>query len=413
MPTHNRCRSVVRLLETLRAGGLAAEQFEVIVAVDGSTDDTVSVVALLSVPFTVRVVEQSPARGAASARNLGATSARGPLLLFLDDDIEPLPGCLAEHVRVHSAAAAAHGEDPDPLVLIGAPIPVRATAPDFHQLAIWGWWEQQFERLAQPGYRFRFDDVYTGVLSMPSSLFVAVGGFDSTLPFSCRDDFELGRRVLDHGARLAFSRAAGGLHHEARDRRRLIERKIAEGQADVALARLHPGLWPALRLSQHRSPGRTALGLVRYLALRGNGIIDVSARAAARTLDLFHALRMRWVWRSLNAAVMYYWYWRGAYAAGGGSTGLRMLADRCRATLATERTLTVDLSDGVVACAALVDRARPSALHLRYAGRLVGTIDTVAGAERLRGVHLGPLVAGSLAAPLLTAIAFAELSASD
>lgn len=410
VPTHQRRDSVVRLLGALGDGGVSPDQFEVVVVVDGSTDGTAEALAALAPAFALRVLEQSPAGGAARARNAGATVARGSLLLFMDDDIELLPGALAEHVRAHETHRPASG-DAEPLVLIGAPIPVRSAADGFHERAIWGWWEQQFERLALPGHRWRYDDVYSGVLSMPASLFTAVGGFETGLPSSCRDDSEIGLRLIARGARFAFSRAAGGLHHETRSRARLIERKMAEGRADAMLARLHPALWSSLRLSWPEAPAMSGLGVLRRLAFDAPRVGDLAARLGDAMLGLLERLRVRYVWRQLNAAMMYYWYWRGVCLAVVDRSALRELGVRSADATVECGALTIDLREGVDAASALVERERPAALRVRYDGLPVGDVPAIAGAERLRGAHVRGVL-DRLGEPLLTALALSELASS-
>jgi glycosyltransferase involved in cell wall biosynthesis len=409
VPTHQRRDSVVRLIGALQHGGLAPDRFEAVVVIDGSTDGTADALSALSPPFVLRVLEQSPAGGAARARNAGAGAARGALLLFMDDDIEPLPGCLAEHARAHEAHRSALG-DTEPLVLIGAPIPVRSTTDGFHERAIWGWWEQQFERLASPAHRWRYDDVYSGVFSMPASLFADVGGFETGLPSSCRDDSEIGLRLIARGARLAFSRSAGGLHHETRDRARLIQRKIAEGQADVMLARLHPELWTSLRVSWPEAPAASGLGLLRRLAFDAPRAGDVAVRVCGVLLGVVERWRLRGLWRQLNAATMYYWYWRGVQLAIGDRGALSELGAQAAAgARVNEALVTIDLHDGVEAASALVDRKRPAALRVRYDGLPVGDVPAIAGAEPLRGAHLRTAL-DRLAEPLLAALALTELA---
>jgi hypothetical protein len=284
---------------------------------------------------------------------------------------------------------------------------------DFHHLAIWGWWEQQFERMETPGHRVRYDDVYSGILSLSASFFAAVGGFETGLPSSCRDDSELGLRLVQRGADVVFSRAAGGLHHETRDRGRLIERKVAEGRADVMLARLHPTLWPSLRLSSPEAPLGSALGLLRRAAFVAPALGRVAATAASWLLDVLERLRLRRLWRQLNAGVMYYWYWRGAAAAVGDRAALGAMSDGARAAAAErrDRDSTIDLHDGIDEAIAFVDRERPESLQVRYGAHLVGRVPAVAGAERLRGRHVRRLLASTLRERLLAALALAELEA--
>jgi GT2 family glycosyltransferase len=70
--------------------------FEVVVVLDGENPAS-RAVAARSWPFPITVAEQD-ARGIAAAKNLGARTAKGELLLFLNDDTRPAPDCLAQHV---------------------------------------------------------------------------------------------------------------------------------------------------------------------------------------------------------------------------------------------------------------------------------------------------------------------------
>ena len=67
---------------------------EVIVADNGSSDATRTVVETWSERLPVRLVDASARRGPAAARNIGASSARGDLLIFTDADDVVMPGWL-------------------------------------------------------------------------------------------------------------------------------------------------------------------------------------------------------------------------------------------------------------------------------------------------------------------------------
>jgi glycosyltransferase involved in cell wall biosynthesis len=87
IPVHNGGRTVARAIESALAQN--GPDLELVVADDGSTDETSTVVARFG--GRVRLVTQ-PNRGAAAARNLGIREARGGFLAFLDADDEYLPG---------------------------------------------------------------------------------------------------------------------------------------------------------------------------------------------------------------------------------------------------------------------------------------------------------------------------------
>jgi glycosyltransferase involved in cell wall biosynthesis len=85
--------------------GLAAQSYdgawEVVVADNGSTDDTVTVAQAWadSIP-SLRIVDASRRSGVNCARNEGARAARGDLLLFCDADDEVTPGWVEGMVTV-------------------------------------------------------------------------------------------------------------------------------------------------------------------------------------------------------------------------------------------------------------------------------------------------------------------------
>jgi glycosyltransferase involved in cell wall biosynthesis len=410
VPTHNRCDSLVRLLAALGAAEFPADRCEVIVVCDGCADTTVAALSDLATPFRLLVLRQAPARGAANARNLGARHARGKLLLFIDDDIEPLPTLLQAHAQLHRGALG-----DEPLVVVGAPLPVRRSGASFAQIAVWGWWEQQFERMAEPGHRFTYAEVFSGILSMDAKLFAKAGGFDVGLT-SCRDDSELGLRLIRLGARVVFSREGGGYHHEVRDQGQLVSRKRAEGRADVLLARRHPELWPDLHLATGETgwlPVRAMRGLAMYAPLLGDVLEGVSRLG----LWVLQRLRLRGTWRALHSAALYYAYWRGAIDALGGARAARRRLERRRDAGvraqrdATFREIELDLSAGLPAAVARIDRERPQSVRVTFGDIVLGQIAPVPGAEPLRGAHLRSHLSGegSLAGNLALALALRDM----
>ncbi len=96
IPTHNRAALLRRALTSVLRQ--THQQFEVIIADDGSDEDIPAVLAELA-DHRLRYVRQHKS-GACAARNLGARHARGQWLTFLDSDDEAQPDWLASLVHV-------------------------------------------------------------------------------------------------------------------------------------------------------------------------------------------------------------------------------------------------------------------------------------------------------------------------
>ena len=100
-----------------------AERFEEILLVDhASTDGSLELVAR-EFP-SVRVVRLEENRGACGARNAGIRAARTDLLLFLDNDVILLEGCVERLLE----ALVAH-----PDAVLAAPSVMYASAPEIVQ----------------------------------------------------------------------------------------------------------------------------------------------------------------------------------------------------------------------------------------------------------------------------------------
>lgn len=90
IPTYNRSHLVGRAIESALAAIGPGD--EILVADDGSSDDTPAVVEAFGSP--VRLL-RLPHGGAAAARNAAVAAAKGPLVAFLDDDDEWFPDKIA------------------------------------------------------------------------------------------------------------------------------------------------------------------------------------------------------------------------------------------------------------------------------------------------------------------------------
>jgi GT2 family glycosyltransferase len=204
IPTYQRAALLDRCLEALR-NAEDAEDVEVIVVDDGSTDRTPEI---LRSHAWVRSLVQQRNQGPAAARNRGVREARAPLVLFLDDDIVVTPELVGTHLRLHREAAD------EQLCVLGR----VDWHPDLRVTPFMRWLDTsglQFgyqtwlrEGPVDPPYAA----FYTANLSIRRHLVVDAGGFDERFPFPAYEDMELAFRLTKTGLRMRYCPAALAYH---------------------------------------------------------------------------------------------------------------------------------------------------------------------------------------------------------
>jgi glycosyltransferase involved in cell wall biosynthesis len=96
IPTLNRSSLLRKTLTSLCRQNFPADQFEIVVIDNGSTDDTQEVVVSFIDKYPDHEIHYfyEPETGNLAGRHRGAREARGELFAFVDDDIEAVPGWL-------------------------------------------------------------------------------------------------------------------------------------------------------------------------------------------------------------------------------------------------------------------------------------------------------------------------------
>jgi GT2 family glycosyltransferase len=204
-PTFNRKRSLQRLLAALGRQTVDSSSFEVVIVDDGSTDGTLGSIEAADYGFALQLLQQANS-GPARARNRGIEAARGKLILFLDDDVEPAPDLIEEHLKSHAA-------EQEQLVVVGP----LSSLPHYAQP--WVAWEQakieeQYAALTSGKLVATFRQFWTGNASLAKAHLVALGGFNAE--FLRGEDVELGCRLHGLGLKFRFNAKASVLHHAER-----------------------------------------------------------------------------------------------------------------------------------------------------------------------------------------------------
>jgi glycosyltransferase involved in cell wall biosynthesis len=179
--TKDRAIFLGRVLDSL---GLQcdAPSFEVIVADNGSTDETAAQVEhrrTAGAPFELtRLFVPEPNRG--KARNAGIDAARGEIVLFIDDDVWLPTGFLAAHSAAHDRAG----------MCVNGPI---INVPSY----------EDRPKPASRNYSGAF--LCTCNASVSRGALVNASGFDESFNLYGWEDTDLGLRLRRGGVRRAFA----------------------------------------------------------------------------------------------------------------------------------------------------------------------------------------------------------------
>jgi GT2 family glycosyltransferase len=218
VPTYQRASSLPRLIYALERQTLPLTDFEVVIADDGTTDDTAAVLARLQAqsPLQLQVLRAEKNQGAAAGRNMAWRAARAPLIAFTDDDCRPQPRWL-------EAGLAG---------LASAPVVVGRTEPPPEQLPLEHEPFARTLRVDEPRF-FETCNVFYRRADLE-----AAGGFDET--FRTGEDTDLALRVRPRGEGVAFAEDAL-VYHDIRPSDFLAAAREVLRWTDLPrVVRLHP-----------------------------------------------------------------------------------------------------------------------------------------------------------------------------
>src|SRR3954453_2646898 len=222
--TRNRAEMLGALLDHLAAQTVGRDAFEVLVVDDGSTDGTPALLAEYAERGTLRLrtLSHEKSRGPAAARNHGWRAARGELIVFTDDDCEPVAEWLA---RILADAESPPGE-----IIQGRVLPnprETGNAGAFTRTL----------RVDGPSPHYE-----TANVLYPRAVLERLDGFDEHYPAPAGEDTDLGWRARADGVGYVFSPEAL-VHHAVHQRGPMNTlRDALRATHSVRPYRDHPGL---------------------------------------------------------------------------------------------------------------------------------------------------------------------------
>ncbi len=242
--TYNRRALLERVLDACFEQTVDGDAYEVVLVNDGSTDDTRALVERMRPLAPCKFVAiDRPNGGLAKARNTGIAAATGERIIFIDDDVLPLPNFVEEHLR--------SGTRYPSNIVRGGAINVES-----------------FDDLPPPVWSIRNysgNYFWTTNVSVPLETLRNVGGFDETFAEYGWEDIDVGLRLRAARVRATFNRRALVYHYKPPLRGASLDamQRQARAQARTALelVRLHPH-WRAYLATGNYAAARALHGAI-------------------------------------------------------------------------------------------------------------------------------------------------------
>ena len=239
IPTLNRCELLRDAIASAREQDFPADQYEIIVVDNGSTDGTRELIERLNQDGCkpIRYVYE-PRPGLHWARHAGARAAQGEILAYTDDDGAPTPGWVAALAQAFAETGCAAA---------GGPVHVRWLSEP-------PWWATQLYGFAYLDYgpeRLELTwphTIYGPSFAVRKSVLFNVGGFNPDTSFLdrlvgdgetglCRKIYAVGGKIIYEPGALVFHQQEGARLTLANMRHRLAQQARFLAYADYKAQR--------------------------------------------------------------------------------------------------------------------------------------------------------------------------------
>jgi glycosyltransferase involved in cell wall biosynthesis len=229
IPSYNGESKIGNILQALVAQSF--KNFEVVVAIDGSKDQTQEIANGCQERLDLKVITQRN-RGRAAVRNFGAANATGDLLIFFDDDMTPSPDAVKKHYEFHSQNAN--------IILAGNPIEnIEPQKSDIQNYKAWltKQWTAKYLQDITP---LNLDNLFFAAAncSIPRNIFDQLNGFDDRITDG--EDYDFAYRALEKKIPVYFDRTNTAVHHDPITCASYLERIRQYRQAHKILNKFHP-----------------------------------------------------------------------------------------------------------------------------------------------------------------------------
>ncbi len=201
IPTYNGSHKIGNLFDSLQAQSY--RDFEIVVVVDGSTDNTVDIVESYRTDLSKLRLVVTENQGRSKTRNAGAQNSEGDLFIFIDDDVIADIDLVQKHIFFHM-------NNPGSFILTGThrELPGETDIQKYRESLAVFWNSRYQEKVTKVG----FDNLYfaAGNCSIPKTIFYQLGGFDERLLNV--EDYDFAHRALKAGVPVFFNKEIMATH---------------------------------------------------------------------------------------------------------------------------------------------------------------------------------------------------------
>lgn len=287
LPTYNRQAQLKQVLAGLEKQSYPFADFEVIIVSDGSTDGTNDYLQRFAQQtlLNVKVMIQQN-QGPAAARNHGIQSAQGTFVLFIDDDVVPVPQLIEAHVETH--------QQYDHDVVVMGPM----LTPSEFNMKPWVRWEQamldkQYAGMAETAWKTDARRFYTGNASLARCHLLRANGFDTA--FRRSEDVELAYRLAKEGIEFVFNPEAIGYHYAERSFASWLQTPYAYGRNDVICARDKGHSWLLAAIGHEYHSRHSFVRWLARLCLSREMANVVAIATLRRVAEVGSKLGLEWI----------------------------------------------------------------------------------------------------------------------
>ena len=287
VPSYNRKEEIRELLDSFTRLNFPTDRYELIIADDGSTDGTETLVHAFQAnsPFALKFFRQEN-QGPGAARNMGMSKARGDFFIFIDSDCTVSPNWLT------AVDKALHAEQAD---AFGGPDAGRDDFPALLKAINYSMTSFITTGGIRGHKKKRLGKFYPRSFNMGLSrrVYEKIGGFGK---LRHGQDIEFSHRIINSGAKVVLAEDAVVFHKRRTSLKKFFRQVFNWGVARINLYKIDPQMLEPV----HALPAVATLALI--LLVLGSSI---SPAVWAISKWLFAAAAAILLLSGLHAAIRY------------------------------------------------------------------------------------------------------------